>query len=85
MSPTVFRQSQYRFFFFSREEPRMHIHVSCPDGEAKFWLEPAVELARHYRLSSSQVCEIERIVKERHDEIVSSWHRHFSPGGSDEH
>ena len=36
----------YRFFFFSREEPRMHVHVICADGESKFWLDPAIELAR---------------------------------------
>ena len=39
MSPTVFKEKGYRFFFFSREELRMHIHVSSHDGEAKFWLE----------------------------------------------
>ncbi|MFW6235057.1 MAG: DUF4160 domain-containing protein, partial [Spirochaetota bacterium] len=27
MSPTVFREGQFRFFFFSREEPRQHVHV----------------------------------------------------------
>jgi len=42
MSPTVFREKGYRFFFFSREETRMHIHVISGDGEAKFWLEPVV-------------------------------------------
>ena len=36
MSPTVFREKGYRFFFFSREEPRVHVHVICADGEAKF-------------------------------------------------
>ena len=40
MSPTVFRYRSYRFYFFSREELRMHVHVFSPDGEAKFWLEP---------------------------------------------
>ncbi|MFN7338865.1 MAG: DUF4160 domain-containing protein, partial [bacterium] len=29
MSPTVFREDGYRFFFFSREETRMHVHVHC--------------------------------------------------------
>ncbi len=23
----------------------MHVHVISPDGEAKFWLEPEIELA----------------------------------------
>ena len=36
MSPTVFRVKDYRFFFFSREETRAHIHISSPEGEAKF-------------------------------------------------
>ena len=27
MSPTILRINGYRFFFFSREESRMHIHV----------------------------------------------------------
>jgi hypothetical protein len=51
MSPTVFREDGYRFFFFSREETRMHVHVHCAEGEAKFWLEPQIELARNYNLS----------------------------------
>jgi hypothetical protein len=46
MAPTVFRIGAYRFCFFSNEEPRMHVHVQGPDGEAKFWLEPRVAVAR---------------------------------------
>jgi hypothetical protein len=46
MSPTVFKEAGYRFFFFSREEERMH--VLSGDGEAKFWLEPEIELAKDY-------------------------------------
>jgi len=28
MSPTVLKEAGYRFFFFSREELRMHVHIS---------------------------------------------------------
>jgi uncharacterized protein YfaP (DUF2135 family) len=42
--PTILKIGNIRFFFFSREETRMHIHIICPDGEAKFWLEPQIEL-----------------------------------------
>jgi len=45
MSPTVFREKGIRFFLFSREETRMHVHVNSSEGEAKFWLEPQIELA----------------------------------------
>ncbi|MCB1940364.1 MAG: DUF4160 domain-containing protein, partial [Rhodocyclaceae bacterium] len=44
MSPTIFRDGSFRFYFFSREEPKIHVHVQCPDGEAKYWLEPVVAL-----------------------------------------
>jgi hypothetical protein len=51
MTPTVFRYKGYRFFFFSREEDRIHIHVIHAKGEAKIWLEPEVELQSSYGLS----------------------------------
>ncbi|MEK7234923.1 MAG: DUF4160 domain-containing protein [Elusimicrobiota bacterium] len=51
MSPTVFRYKSYRFFFCSREEDRIHVRVSCPDGDAKFWLEPIISLNQHCGLS----------------------------------
>ena len=35
MSPTIFREGGFRFFFFSREEPRLHVHVVCADGRLK--------------------------------------------------
>ncbi|MFM7313366.1 MAG: DUF4160 domain-containing protein [Cyanobium sp.] len=55
LSPTVFRDGDFRFLFFSREESRPHIHVSHPDGEPKFWLRPSLELARNIGLSSTRI------------------------------
>ena len=40
MSPTVFRAKGLRFFSFSREEERMHVHVVGVRGEAKVWIAP---------------------------------------------
>jgi hypothetical protein len=51
VSPTIFKIGRFRFYFFSREEPRPHVHVASADGEAKFWLEPLGELARNQRLT----------------------------------
>lgn len=77
MTPTIFRVKHYRFFFFSREEQRMHVHVTCPDGEAKFWLEPEVAVAKNIELSARQLREIQDIVEERKDEIIVAWQHHF--------
>ncbi len=57
----------------------MHVHVYGGDGEAKFWLEPHIELAANYRLSRSQLKEIEQIIEEHYDELKRAWHKHF-PG-----
>ncbi|MCX6000223.1 MAG: DUF4160 domain-containing protein [Chloroflexi bacterium] len=77
MSPTILREKGYRFFFFSREEPRSHVHVTCPAGEAKYWLVPDIELARNHNLSRAQLREIEGLIEVHHDEITSAWQRHF--------
>ena len=44
---------------------RQHIHVYCPDGEAKFWIYPNIELAKNYGLAENQLNEIEKIIKDR--------------------
>lgn len=77
MSPTVFRIKGYRFYFLSNEETRMHVHVECEDGEAKFWVEPVVALAVYYRLKTKKINEIQRIVERRKDEIIKKWEKHF--------
>jgi hypothetical protein len=56
----------------------MHVHVSGPQGEAKFWLEPIVELARNYGLSAGDLSRAEKLVKEHEDDIHSAWHKHFA-------
>jgi len=77
MSPTILRDKGYRFFFFSREESRMHVHVSCGDGEAKFWLEPEITLARNFQLSGSQLKEIGQLIEVHVDELKTAWNKHF--------
>ncbi len=77
MSPTVFRDVPYRFYFVPREESRMHVHVTCPDGEAKFWLEPVIALAQNHGLSEKQVKEAQVLVEAHADECRNSWKAHF--------
>ena len=77
MSPTVFREAGFRFFFFSREESRMHVHVVSGDGEAKFWLEPAVELVKNYNYNSGQLRTIESLIEAHYDELKTAWRDFF--------
>jgi hypothetical protein len=77
VSPTIFRVKQYRFFFFSREEQRVHVHVVCPEGEAKFWLDPKISLAKNLGLRAKTLTEIGRLVEEHEKEIRKAWEKHF--------
>jgi hypothetical protein len=77
MSPTVFYEGKYRFFFFSREEKRMHVHIQSGDGEAKFWLEPIPSLAENYRLSPNELNKLQKLVEDHLNEIKHSWKKHF--------
>jgi len=77
MSPTVYREDGYRFFFFSREENRMHIHVVSNDGEAKFLLEPEIELAVNFHFSRKQLKLLESLIEEHYDEFINAWKEHF--------
>ncbi len=57
----------------------MHVHVQSQNGEAKFWLEPAIELAQNVGLAQREINEALRLVQEHQHDIRSAWHRHF-PG-----
>jgi hypothetical protein len=77
MAPTVVRDGPFRLFFFSREEPRVHVHVSHPDGEAKFWLTPQIALATSTGLSKAQLRDAEAVVGAHLKEILDAWQQHF--------
>jgi hypothetical protein len=55
----------------------MHVHVQSRRGEAKFWLEPEIELAANYGLNSREITRARRLVEEHEDEIRQAWQAHF--------
>jgi DNA-directed RNA polymerase len=77
MALTIVRYGQFRLFFFSREETRIHVPVAHPEGEAKFWLTPSVHLAKNVGLSSVQLREAQAVVELHIQEIQDAWNRHF--------
>ncbi len=78
MSPTIYRIGRYRFFFNSREESRVHVHIATSEGVAKFWLEPIIALEQYHNMTTKELREIEIIVKEHENEFRSAWNKHFS-------
>jgi len=78
MSPTIYRIGSYRFYFNSREETRMHVHVESPGGRAKFWLEPFVALTDFRGLKQHEIKEIQRVIEEQEEVFRDAWRKHFT-------
>ena len=68
----------FRFYFFSREERRQHVHLQHADGEAKFWTDPGVELAANFGLKPRQVAEVQKLIEDHINEIRDAWTKHFA-------
>lgn len=77
MSPTIFREGPYRFFFFSREEPRLHVHVASSEGEAKFWLSPEIALAENHGIPQREIGTIVTIIRSHEQQLHDAWVQHF--------
>jgi len=56
----------------------MHIHVFSPDGEAKFWVEPEIELALNKGFRGTELKELEHQIREHEQQIRDAWHKHFN-------
>ncbi len=48
----------------------MHVHVRSEEGEAKYWLESNVELAKNHRLKQFELRQIESTIKAHYYEFV---------------
>ncbi len=68
-----------RLFF---DEPLSEdVQAQHANGEAKFWIEPVVELAANFSLKPKQVAEAQNLIEEHLNEIRGAWAKHF-PNGS---
>ena len=78
--PTVFYECGYRFFFYSNEglprEP-IHIHVEKDNAEAKFWLNPVVQVAYNDGYNARTLRELAGIVETNKDRIERAWNEFF--------
>jgi hypothetical protein len=53
------------------------VHVEGVTGEAKFWLDPKIELAENHGLGLRLIRRALRLIEEREDEIRAAWTEHF--------
>ena len=70
-------KANIRSRYYSNEEERIHIHVLCGGHEAKFWLEPQVELARNTGIPEHKLNEIKKIVEKYADNFKEQFRQHI--------
>jgi len=56
----------------------MHVHVHGERGEAKYWMEPQIELAQNYALPDTDLNLIRKLIEEHENDIRIAWKRHFN-------
>ena len=77
--PTIWSAGGIRVAFASNDCPeREHAHAIVGQGQAKFWIVPAVELDRNHRLTQTELRAARNLVEERRIECVDYWRRHCS-------
>jgi len=77
MSPKFLEQGGFEFKIYSREEDRSHIHVLKDRNKAKFWLEPAIELAENKGFKEFELSKIENIIKENEEDFKRKFSKHL--------
>ena len=79
--PTIFRHDGFRFFFYSNEgDPRepLHVHVIKGEGEAKFWLSPAISVAASAGFDARTLRNLAVVIEANSSAIERAWHDYFS-------
>ena len=55
----------------------MHIHVVKAENEAKFWLEPVIELAENFGFNSKEIKKITKMVETYGNEFKEQFAAHI--------
>lgn len=76
--PTIFIVFGFIFRFFSDDHLPIHVHVVKDGHEAKFNVEPKVELVYNHGFKRQEITLIESIVEENVEVIVTHWIDYFS-------
>ena len=83
MSPKLKQENGYTFKIYSNEEERMHIHIVKAEKEAKYWLEPTIELAENFGFSSKELKYIYQIVVDNGDTFKQQFAQHVGKSIND--
>lgn len=77
MSLKFRKEDGFVFKIYSNEEERMHVHVVKAENEAKFWLEPVIELAENFGFNNKEIKKITKMVETYGNEFKQQFAAHI--------
>ena len=77
MSHKFRKEDGFVFKIYSNEEERMHVHVVKAENEAKFWLEPVIELAENFGFNNKEIKKITKMVETYGNEFKQQFAAHI--------
>ena len=75
--PTVLKLFGFKFYYWSQEHRPIHIHVRKGSAEARFVVEPEVELTENHGLKPHELALAEEIIRDNRKFIIEHWNLYF--------
>ncbi|MDR1918211.1 MAG: DUF4160 domain-containing protein [Tannerellaceae bacterium] len=76
--PTVLILMGMRFYYWAREHEPIHVHVKKGDAEARFEIEPEIELTGNYGLKPHELALAEEIIRDNREYMIEHWKLFFN-------
>lgn len=77
--PEILRLFGYTFFFFSREDEPVHVHIEGADGYAVYDLKAWHFVQRFSKnINLGDLRKIEMVLEENKDAMVRAWNNYFN-------
>jgi hypothetical protein len=75
--PTVLTLLGMRFFYWAREHEPIHVHVKKDDAEARFDIEPQIELTANMGFKPHELAIAEEVIRDNREYIIEHWKLFF--------
>ena len=75
--PTVLVLLGMRFYYWAREHEPILVHVRKGNAEARFAIEPQVELTENFGLKPHELALAEEIIKDNRQYMIEHWNLFF--------
>jgi len=75
--PTVLNLLGMKFYYWSREHEPVHIHVKKGGAEARYIIEPDIELIANMGFKPHELAIAEEVIKDNREYMIEHWKLYF--------